>query len=207
MSVSGIQGSAGSSYIAASRRNRNVDNAVQGQDNRNTGPDTVSFSEDALRKAGIFSADSGGVAEEKPASGSSTQTDEADSAAASKSLTNTGKKSLFAMMLESLFLAEIEESSAGGNRAANAETVSEDQMPGRQAGKSEPGNPMQDGEKVAALKKVINDFMQGKADLSDLPKAMAVGSSGGMGGTTRPVGGNNANTSGSGGKDMENTIG
>lgn len=208
MSISSIQGTAAPQYTVSNRKLVNgTDNAVV-NGNRNTGPDTVSFSEEALRKAGLATSGSTDTQEAEILTGNG-QTKETGRAATAKSLGSIGKKSLFAMMLESLFLAELEESSSAESTPADTSTeqASEVQTPRSKNTKAASANPMQDGEKVAQLKKVINNFMQGKADLSDLPKAMATGTSGATGESTGVTGKNSGNTAGSKITGMENTIG
>ena len=75
------------------------------------------------------------------------------------------------MMLESLFLAELDEAQSG---SASANTGTADGESAEAAPQSAPEriggrNPLSDSGKVADLKKVMTDFAGGKADLSDLP--------------------------------------
>ncbi len=122
------------------------------------GADTVSFSEEALVLAGKAKA----AAEDdgsEPALADSLQDPDA-AASESVTLKDATNKSHFAIMLESLFLADLEE-----NAQASAQ-VAEDGMPRRAP------NPMEDSGTVAEIKKLMTDVASGKADLSDLPKAM-----------------------------------
>ena len=93
------------------------------------------------------------------------------------------QKSLYSMMMESLFLAELEESSAD-DAATTEASGSEGEQTGAEAaqvrsGTAKASNPLQDGEKAASIKKVLSDFSRGKADVSDMLKAMTVSNGGG----------------------------
>lgn len=140
------------------------------------GPDTVSFSNEALQKAmGEADGDAKSALD-------ATRRDEKETEPSAKQLTKTASKSIFSMLLESLFLADLEEAEASGAAPdGNAQ-------PGTEGGSGETSaapekmtsvNPLRDGEKSAALKKALSDFANGKADVSDLPRLMAVGASGG----------------------------
>lgn len=103
--------------------------------------------------------------------------EESDTPVKSSSL--SGKRTnLFSMMLESLFLAELDEAQSA---SAPADTVAADGEAVPPSGPERSGgrNPFTDTDKVAELKKIMNDFAGGKADLSDLPKAMAFAGGGG----------------------------
>lgn len=168
--ITAIQ-SGSSQFILPSRKYK----APQAEEtvNRNTGPDTASISEEA-RQMALY----GEIADSENGENEETlQETMARSEKPAKTSATIEKKSIFAMLMESLLLAELEESGAGGSGAqedAQADTAARETA--AQARKS--ASPMEDGDKVAQLKKVINDFMNGKADLSDLPKAMAVGKTG-----------------------------
>lgn len=139
-----------------------------------SGRDTVTFSEEALaliekmRKA---------KAEEEEAAEDALQKSlaEADEQAQTQktSLKQAGT-SLFAMMLESLFLADLEENSQAAAQSA------EDGMPRKQA------NPLESSAKSTEIKTLMKDVASGKADISDIPKAMASGGGGGKQ-STSPV--------------------
>lgn len=139
--------------------------------NRNAGPDTVFFSEDALKAArrdGGGSDESGLSLKSEPDSEETRNAEKSDSSAS-----GLGRKNLFSMVLESLFLAELEESAAGNAETASAEGEQAETPPQRpQAAKS--ASPLEDGGKVAEIKKTLADFAKGKSDASDLLKAMAV---------------------------------
>ena len=144
-------------------QNRRVTAQQEAVTNKNYGPDTVTISDEAR----AMLAQNGAVEETLPEKISRPESSAANSAA------KITRKSVFAMLMESLLLAEMEEAGAGAEakQAVQADGTVQDVAP--QDKKSV--NPLQDGEKVANLKKVINDFMSGKADISDLPQAMAVG--------------------------------
>lgn len=129
--------------------------------------DTVTFSEEALamietmRKA---------RAEEEEAAESALR----ETAAQTEELARTQKPtlkeagaSLFAMMLESLFMADLDENSQAAAQAA------ESGMPPKRA------NPLNDSTKASEIKTLMKDVASGKADLSDIPKAMASGGAAG----------------------------
>ena len=161
--ISGIQSSnALSEYYSVRARTGTRSEETQ---NRNTGPDTVFFSDAARALAG----QSAGNAQEGEGADlllSEEATAQMAEASGKVSLKEKGM-SLFAMMLESLFLADIEESEQAGREAA------ETGMPEKK------GTPLEDSGKAAEIKKVMSDVGKGKADLSDIASAMAVKSSGG----------------------------
>ncbi len=125
--------------------------------------DTATFSEEALaliekmRKARAKEAE-----EAQTALRESAALTEGSARTQKASLKETGV-SLFAMMLESLFLADLEENSQAAAQSA------EDGMPRKRA------NPLEDSAKSTDIKNVMKDVASGKADLSDIPKAMASG--------------------------------
>ena len=168
MSISGIQSVAGSQYSFFSPQKGQA-TPVEPASSRNTGPDTVTLSSEALRMAGLIQEDAQSD-ETGTLSGSEAQT----SASGADKPASGIKKSLFSIMLESLLLAELEETGAGSPQAAPSEDGT---MPEAETKTS--ANPLKDGEAVAELKKTMNDFMTGKADISDVASAMAVGASGG----------------------------
>lgn len=150
----------------------------------NYGQDTVTLSKEACllaqglagatdHAAGDVTAD---AAEARPGREKIAQTD----TGADSSL-KVNRKSIFALLMESLFLAEMEEADGGGSVENGGETAA----PGTGAS----SGPLQDGETVARLKRAVNDFMTGKADLADLPKAMSVGKSSAWRGSAAPGGG------------------
>ena len=132
--------------------------------NPNLGPDTVQFSEEALALLGR-SKMAGNEDETEDETGLLPAEDDARETT-SASLEDR-KKSLFAIMLESLFLADLEENSQ--NSAEAAETG----MPKKDA------NPLRDSDKTAEIKKTLNDVVSGKADIADLPRVMAMKSGSG----------------------------
>ena len=157
-SITAIQGSDSLTSLFPSRKRARTEDSAYS--NPNMGPDTVSFSKDALALLGKTK-----TAETDPALADSLQT--TDTASSEKvSLKDMGK-SLFSMMLESLFLADLEENAQASANAA------EDGMPREKA------NPLEDSGKAAEIKKLMNDVASGKADISDLPKAMAAAGGGG----------------------------
>lgn len=95
---------------------------------------------------------------------------------------NATSKSMYSMLLESLFIAELEESGAiGGNgpRLDGSERQSsEDKIVSSQPNKTKSINPLKDGDKVIQIKKVLTDFTKGKADLADISSAIGGGGKG-----------------------------
>ena len=138
--------------------------AVQGVAPKN---DTVTLSEEALALLEKIKAQKAeeAAAEEEALRNALELADEQE-AAPKTSLAEMGKKSLFAIMLESLFLADLEENSQAAAQAA------EDGMPRKQE------TPLQDSAKSAGIKKLMQDVASGKADISDIPSALAMGSGG-----------------------------
>lgn len=163
MSISGIQSANRQDDIFASRARANAPAFVPR--NRNNGPDTVLISDEARAMAGAADAETD-TAQETTKASSRTALQQRDKAKSGVSLREQGM-SLFGMMLEGLFMADLEES-AENNRAA------QEGLPKKQS-----GGLMQDTGKVAEMKKTMNDVMTGKADISDLPKAMAFKSNSG----------------------------
>lgn len=158
MSITAIQQSESLFGITqAERKNR----STASQPTSSGSTDTVQFSEEALALFGKSRQTDGKDETESLFD----ETTEATETTPAKSIKEMGK-SLFSIMLESLFLADLEESAK-----ATAQTA-EDGMPKKAA------SPLEDSGKVAELKKLMNDVATGKADLSDLPKAMATGSGG-----------------------------
>ena len=182
MSISGIQSIAGSQYSSFSPQKGKA-TAVEPASSRNTGPDTVTLSTEALRLAGMA-----GQVEEDATSGEAGTLLGSESQSTAAKPASGIKKSLFSIMLESLLLAELEEAGAGSPQTTSAEDGT---MPETEPKKSV--NPLKDGEAVAELKKTMNDFMTGKADISDVASAMAVGASGGR--QSAAVGKSNAGAS------------
>lgn len=129
-----------------------------------SGSDTVEFSEEALAMLGKSK-------EKEEEGGAEALFDTISEETASTSVDQTSLKdmgkSMFAIMLESLFLADLEENAEATAQAA------EDGMPAKKS------SPLADSGKAAEIKKLMNDVASGKADISDLPKAMAVKSGGG----------------------------
>ncbi len=134
--------------------------------------DTVTLSDDALallhKSRGKEDTDTGEETRLRDAAR------ETETREAGPSLREMGK-SLFAIMLESLFLADLEESGQAPAQEGQAG------MPRKTA------NPLEDSGKAATLKKLMNDVASGKADISDLPKAMAMGSGGAEGRRNSPA--------------------
>ena len=86
------------------------------------------------------------------------------------------RKSMFSIMLESLFLADLEESADKATKPANVEgeQTSGDGLSDGKDATVKSVTPLNDGEHAAAIKKILTDFITGKADLSDVPKAMSM---------------------------------
>ncbi len=211
MVISSIHGATSSGDISPLSNHRNTRHKVAQSRNRNTGPDTVAFSQEALAKAQRLS-------DRTTASGNeeSPLTDEmAPEADALESKPQGGtsrlpKKSLFSMLLENLFLAELEKNPANAGTANSENTTPENDQSGtsaqprQQPQTTKAGNALGDDGKVAAIKKFLTDFAKGKADLSDLPKAMAAGNaSGGMGNMRRAASNNQPSASSPTGKNEE----
>lgn len=158
MSISSIQAdSYQNDFFTSQKRSGATENILN---NRNTGPDTLSLSPEALELARQAAADSKAQAEDAASQKALQQDQNQENRGAS--LKEHGFN-LIGLMMDSLFMAQLEE----GEQSARAVA---DGMPEEQAG------VMEDSGKVAEMKKVINDVMTGKADISDLPKAMSLGS-------------------------------
>ena len=128
---------------------------------------------------------------------------EAETENASERLSSEMDKfNLIGMLMESLFLAEIEENRTTTSGQTNPDLPEEEQQAQQQAKAAKSTSPLRDSDKVAELKQVISDFSNGKANLADLPKAMAMtsGKSGGTsaadksGGSSLAQDGNSENT-------------
>ena len=167
MSISSIQSSDSAYSVLFNERNRGRAEESAGPTGAGAGTDTVSISPEARQLAAMAGEEEDAEAYRKEL--------ERREAAAMKQPASLKGLNLFGMMMESLFLAELEES-------RNAPGATEDGAPESGGEKSGSANPLKDGEKVAELKKAINAFANGEADLSDLPKAMSVGASGGYSG-------------------------
>lgn len=128
---------------------------------RNSGPDTALFSAEARALAYGTAAESG----EEGAAGLMEAVKNNDTANTSLASLKGQGISLFAMMLETLFLADLEE---------NEQTAGtgEQNLPEKKS------TPLEETGKAKEIKKLMTDVANGKADLSDLPKAMAAKSSG-----------------------------
>jgi len=137
-----------------------------------SGRDTVQFSEEALALLGRSKASEG---EEEAEALFGNNAEETASATMNRTSLKDAGKSLFAIMLESLFLADLEE-----NAEATAQTA-ESGMP------AEKPSPLADSGKAAEIKKLMNDVANGKADISDLPKAMGSKSGGTAGAKGSPA--------------------
>ncbi len=176
MSISAISGytsifesSDVNSLLARRRREEAAQDALAG--NRNTGPDTAVFSDEALEKYAALK------------NGDTSSTNAAASGKSSSSLSGV-RSNLFGMMLESLFLADLDEAqraSAASSETGESGDGAPQSAPERIGGR----NPFSDTGKTAEIKKAMNDFASGKADIADLPKAMSLG--GGSGVTTAPA--------------------
>ena len=94
---------------------------------------------------------------------------------AARSLPEIDKGKLLSMMMDMLFISEQGERGQDGGTQFDAEG---NPVPAETSAQPKSANPFQDNAQTANLKKVMNDFMSGKADISDLPAAMAGGGSG-----------------------------
>lgn len=204
MSVSAIQGSTYSGYISPFEK-RGSSVAENAAGNRNTGPDTVSLSQDALALAYGQNAEEADAQEDGLLFKDRLASEENSvQNKPRENLSGVAGKSLFSMLLESLFLAELDENAASGE-AVNAgnEQDSEAGISQQQSPKAKGGSPLADGEKATEIKKVLADIGKGKADLSDIPKAMAVngGGAGAMKSVADKTQGNASATTGNGEKE------
>lgn len=175
--ISGIQSSG--DIFAPSRARPYTAARTEPTPGRYSGPDTVTLSEEARQLAQGAAAATHEATEARPGREKIAR---ADTGADSSLKVN--RKSIFALLMESLLLAEMEESGAGGDTGQNAAQTGGETAPPAQKSAS----PLQDGEKVARFKQVVNDFMTGKADLADLPRAMSVGKSSAGRGAAAPTG-------------------
>lgn len=134
--------------------------------------DAVQFSKEALALLGRSKTNGEGGGTESLLGSDSEETASAN--VDRTSLKDAGK-SMFAIMLESLFLADLEENAEASAQAA------EDGMPAKKS------SPLADSGKAAEIKKLMADMASGKADISELPKAMAAKSGGAGVQTGSPV--------------------
>ena len=162
MNVSNIQ-AVEQEYGFYTPRNR-VERPASAQTSRNTGPDTVSISPEARALLGEAATQDETDSECLQAGTG----DEAAAATASSGATSLKEMgfSLFSMILESIFMADMAERD-------QTQAAVEEGLPDKQS------TPFEDSGKVAELKKVMNDVASGKADISDIPKAMAAGAGAG----------------------------
>ena len=140
----------------------------QAAGSRNSGPDTASISEEA-RQLARQAVENNAETEQAGIESESEKSSSEENASPLRS----GGFNLFSLLMDSLFLAQLEDS----EEQSQAEQKG---LAPRQKGL------MQEGDKVAELKKVIDDVMTGKGDISDLPRAMAAGSKKG-GSASTPV--------------------
>lgn len=176
--------------------------------NRNTGPDTTTFSQEALHKAQGQNADS-----VDPEIGDLPLKDTLSSAdieqkPPSESLSGLLKKSMFSLLLENLFLTELTENAAASSEAVKNDPTQEDGVAQQQPSPSHGSNLLKDSEAVSQIKNVLTDLAKGKADMSDIVKAMAGGASAGStgeakGSASKQQGGASAS---SGKHERDNTI-
>ena len=197
-SVSGILASNWQYDISSRRRNAALAQEAQGGIKSR---DTVSLSAEALMLATGEAEEQGLTVREQME-----QAEEENHGTSADAGAKLERKNFFAMLMESLFLAELED--AGSTRSATVPDAAADATTdggsgstadaptagvaggmsavSRDAARTGKSSFLKDGEITAALKKVITDFMNGKADLAELPKAMAAGASGGTGASASP---------------------
>lgn len=172
--ISGIFSAGGPYTEPQSKRNTGV---KHGDIATSSGPDTVFISKEALRMAGRY-ADDGD--ESNGLAGIMKEDDSASSGAATAK-TSQNQARFLSMLMESLFLAELEDSGSGAPRA---ESGTEETEQTQAAQPKNAPNPLRDGGKAALIKKGISDFISGKAGLDDLPGLMAAGGAGMKGGSS-----------------------
>lgn len=131
-----------------------------------SGTDTVSLSPGARALAAKSAS---AKAEGENTESALQQATQNAAASASRALPEIDKGKMLSMMMEMLFISEQGERGQGSGIDAEGNPVQEQP--------AKPANPFQDNAQTASLKKVMNDFMSGKADISDLPAAMAGGKS------------------------------
>lgn len=162
MGVAGVQSGRGA-YDIFNTQERNKREALPVENRHAGGADTANVSDEAVARYQAMKNGGAGL--------------EVRDAPARSSPLSANRTNLFGMMLESLFLAELDEAHSG-SPPADAGAADGEATPRSGPERFGGRNPFTDTEKVAALKKVMSDFAGGKADLSDLPKAMALGGSG-----------------------------
>ena len=168
MGVSSIQSGSGVYGISGSQERKKQ--AASTTESRNSGSDTATISGEAVAKYQAMKKDDVNL-------------DNKGAPAKSFSLSDMGT-SMFSMMLESLFLAELDEAQRVSSSATTGNGETSDAAP--QSGQERVGGSslFNDTEKVAELKKIMNDVVSGKVELSDLPQAMAKAMALGGGGGT-----------------------
>lgn len=185
MSISSIYSvsSAGYGYSLERRSNTFAENATS---NKNTGPDTTSFSQEALKRSQGQRAGSTEPESDNLSSKDTVQSQEnVEENQPTENLSGLVKKSMFSILLESLFFAELTESAAGSSEPGGNELANEDGVIRQQSSTSTVGSPLKDSEKLAQIKDVLIDFAKGKGDLSDVLKAVTGGGSGGSAGEVK----------------------
>lgn len=146
---------------------------------RNNGPDTVSFSDEALTLAQRQGNGEGSSLSCSPQLELREKTVSYNAGNTSPVLNG---KSMFAMLLESLFLADLEENAAEQSQAEGRSSQGESSGSRLRTSTASTANPLEDSKKARDIKKVLTDFAKGKADLSDITTAMAAGNAGSGGG-------------------------
>lgn len=137
---------------------------------REAGADTVTISPEARA---MMEKAAAAANEEEAAESALQQATQTAAQESGKALPEIDKGRLMSMMMEMLFISE------QGEQGETQVDADGNPLPEQQ---SKATNPFQDNEQTANLKKVMNDFATGKADISDIPAAMAGGKSAAAGG-------------------------
>lgn len=179
MSISSIYSAASPEYAPYPERRSNIfaENATS---NKNTGPDTTSFSQEALNRAQGQRADNTEPESDNLSPKCTVQSHEnVQNNKPTENLSGLVKKSIFSILLESLFFTELTENAAGTGEPDGNERASEDGVTRQQSSTSTARSSFEDTKKITQIKDVLTDLAKGKGDLSDVVKAMAGGGSAG----------------------------
>lgn len=176
MSIQGIDSTSSSGQIGLFSQQGATGGTKQSTSNRNAGPDTVSLSPEALAmlQSGSASTGTGPVESVSQTTATDFLKSQQKTTASTESASLTQGFNLFAFMLESLLMAELDENEAPA------------QTDEKGAADSKKSSLTEDSGKVAELKKGLEDVAKGKADISDLPGIMAKSTAAGNG-TASPV--------------------
>lgn len=168
-SISGIQGIASYQDGFSSQR-ANGPRSVQAS-TRNTGLDTLELSADALTlPGGDTPSAKTGVGTAQQDAGAS-----ASSPSGGKEYSALSKVDFFKMLMESLFLAELNEARQNSEIPSSASGTPEGVTPEKTSPKAAFKGQLEDGDTTAAIKKVLSEIASGRAEPGDIAKTMAVG--------------------------------